>query len=379
MKTLGILRDYICYCGIGKDEYNAIKKEGAYVSNFHVWKVLHFLMTAVFGILFAGSLFSRLLMINRVFYLAAFIYSAIALCLFFVLEKDSLIAQLIIYLSISLLFLFAGFITQNKPELPATTFIALLLITPMFMIDKPYFMALELCAASAVFLIWMHGVKPYEIWRYDVINVVTFTALGIFLHIIANSIRIREFVLTRKINVQKDTDEMTGLKNKGALTRDINEYLADERSDKGILFMLDVDRFKSINDTYGHDVGDDVIIQIGRYLSGRFTHGEIVGRFGGDEFIVFVRDTDDPEFARDTADSIISGVSENVGLPDKDRKVSVSIGIAVYHGLEKNYSEIFKIADIAMYKAKADPEKRYCIGSDRSADHAEERQDPDDD
>ena len=358
MKVLEKLRNYICYCGIEKDEYNELKKKDAYVSNYNVWRVLHFLMAAIFGSLFVISLISPLLALNRVFYLVAFIYSAATLCAFFVLKKDSLIAQLLIYLSISFLFLFGVFITRNKPDIPATTFIVLLLITPMFMIDKPYFMAIELCTASAVFLIWMYGVKPYEVWRYDLINVVVFTVLGIFLHIIANSIRIKEFVLTRKINIQKDMDEMTGLKNKGSLTREINEYLADESTDKGILLVMDVDRFKSINDTYGHDVGDSVISQLGGYLRSRFTHDEIIGRFGGDEFILFIRDTDDPDFARRIAEEVIKGTSENVILPDRDRKVSISIGIAVYHGAEKNYSEIFKKADTALYQSKADPDNR---------------------
>ena len=361
MKVFEILRNYICYCGIEKDEYNALKKQDAYVSNYNVWRVLHFLMAVIFGILFAGSFFSHLMGMNRMVYLVGFIYSTIALFFFFKLKKDSLAAQLIIYLSISLLFLFGGFLTQNKPEIPATTFIALLLITPMFMIDKPYFMAIELCVASAVFLIWMHGVKPYDVWRYDLVNVVIFTVVGIFLHIIANSIRIREFVLTRKINIQKDTDEMTGLKSKDALTREINEYLEDESTDKGILFLMDVDKFKSINDTYGHDIGDHVIGQLGRFLGSRFTDNEIVGRFGGDEFIVFIRNTDDPEQACSIADDIIRGTWEHVGLPDKDRKVSISIGIAIYHGQEKHYSEIFKKADIALYRSKADPENRYHV------------------
>ena len=222
MKLLRTIRDYICYCGIGKDEYNALKKD-AYVSNYRVWRVLHILMAVVFGMLFTSSIISNVMKVNQAFYMAAMIYSVAATCLFFILRKDSLVAQLIIYLSISMLFLFGGFISQNKPDVPAATFIAFLLITPMFMIDKPYFMAIELGVASAVFLIWMHAVKPHDIWQYDLINVITFTFVGIFLHIISNSIRIKEFVLTRKINIQKDTDELTGLKNKGALTREINE------------------------------------------------------------------------------------------------------------------------------------------------------------
>ena len=360
MRALRIVRNYICYCGIEKDEYNAVKKD-AYISNYKVWRILQIFMAACFAVFLLSSFFSDLLKANRLFYSYMFLYSAISSCFLFMLKRDSILAQLLIYLSISALFLFACYISQNKPGLPATTFIVFLLITPMFMIDKPFFMALELCVASTVFLIWMYRVKPYEVWQYDVANAITYTVVGIFLHIIANSLRIREFVLTRAINIQKDRDELTGLKNKDALTREINAYLEDESTDKGLIFILDVDRFKSINDTYGHDVGDSVIRQLGVFLGGRFTGDEIVGRFGGDEFIVFLPGTDEPDAARSTAQDLVAGVSEHVLLPEAERKVSVSIGIAMYHGLEKNYSEIFKKADVAMYRSKADPVNRFHI------------------
>ena len=360
MKLLHLLKNYFFYCGIEKDEYNALKKD-AYVSNFLVWRVLHFLMAAVFGVLFIGSLRYALLRPNSLVYLISFLYSAIAILFFFILKKDSIIAQFLIYLSISLLFLFACVLTAMRPDTPAVSFIAFLLVTPMFMIDKPFFMAFELSAASAVFLIWMNSIKPYSVWQVDCANVVPFTVIGIFLNVIANAIRIREFVLTRKINIQKDTDELTELKNKGAITREINEFLTDKVSDRGILLILDIDQFKTINDTYGHDTGDDVIRQVGRCLGGKFTGSEIVGRFGGDEFIVFVKNCDETDTARRIAEDIIKCVSESVVLADGSQKVSLSIGVAIYDGQEKNYSEIFKKADIALYRSKADPDNRYCI------------------
>lgn len=357
---LRTIRNYYFYSGIEKDAYNDIKKD-AYVSNFEVWKILHFLMAAAFGVMCVISLFNTLVKPNRPLYLAGFLYSVFAIYLFFKLKKDSLVGQLLIYLSMSFLFLIGGFISQNSPTNNAVTFIVFLLVMPMFMIDKPFFMTIELCAAAAVFLIWMHGVKPYDVWRLDLYDVTSYTIIGCFLNVIANSIRIREFVLTRKIKIQKDTDEMTGLKNKGSLTREINAFLTGG-NDKGIMFILDVDRFKSINDTYGHDVGDHVIIQLGRLLEGRFIHAhEIAGRFGGDEFIVFIKDIDDPDTAREIASDIVANVSKSVTLPDKAKTVNISIGIALYHGHEKNYSELFKKADTALYQAKADPQNRYYI------------------
>ena len=353
MRILRIIRDYLFYCGIKRDEYRKLKKD-AYISNFEVWRVLHCLMTAVFAMLVVVSLTIKFVSPNMIFYMFGFAYSVIVSLMFlFVLRKDSLIAQLIIYLSISLLFLFACFITQNKPEVPATTFIVFLLIAPMFMIDKPYFMLIELGTASTIFLVWMRSVKPYNIWMMDAMNIIVFAIVGLFLHIIANSLRIKEFVLSRKLNIQKDIDELTGIKNKAALTREINKYLGDKTNEKGVLFMMDIDHFKMVNDTYGHDVGDSVISQLGSLLSTLFPNGEVVGRFGGDEFIVFIKNSNDKTLAEEAAKKIISSARENIQLPDIDKKVSISIGIAVYNGVENNYSELFKKADVALYRTKA--------------------------
>ena len=360
MKVFGKLRNYLLYCGLERDEYDAISRD-ARVSNYTVWRVFSLLMVTAFAFLYVSSLFSDMMSSNQWFYLIGLVYSVIAACFFFRLKNDSRIAQFLIYASISLLLLFACLITQNKPNVPATTFIAFLLIMPMSTVHRPIYMTIELSVASTVFLVWMYHVKPYEVWQYDLINVIIFTIVGIFLNIGADAVRIREFVLTRKINIQKDTDELTGLKNKGALIREINEFLADKETDRGVMFMMDVDKFKSINDTYGLDAGDDVIVQLGTYLGRRFAGEEIVGRFGGDEFIVFLRNTDDRENAAGIAADMIAGASEHVAMPESGQRVSISVGIAVYNGDEKDYSEIFKKADTALYRSKADPEHRFCI------------------
>ena len=360
MKFFHMIRNYLFYCGIEKEEYRSVKRS-AYISNFKVWRILNGLMVTVLSVLFVNSLISEMLATNRVYYIVALIYEVATFCAFFFLRKDSIFAQLWIYLSISFLFLFGALLTARHPEYPATTFVVLLLITPLFMIDKPIFMGIELSAASALFLVWMYQIKDYEIWKVDVINIVLFSFVGFVIHVISNSLRIKEFVLTKQINIQKDTDDLTGLKNKGALTRAINKFLNDPTKEKGILFVLDVNHFKSINDTYGHDVGDSVICQLGAYLGAYFQNGEIVGRFGGDEFIFFIKDTDDKEKALSIAKEITAGVPEHIFLPDKLQKVTASIGIAVYRGEDKNYSEIFKKADTALYKVKADRTVQYQI------------------
>ena len=368
MKILKTLRNYLCYCGIEKDEYKLLKKD-AYVANFEVWRVLHCFMAAMFAVLSVNSFIFDIAAANRTFYLIALAYSvAAALMFFFVLKKDSIIGQLFIYLSISMLLLFGALIAAKNPAVPENAFIVFLILTPLFMIDKPYFMGIVLVIAATINVFWMHAVKPFEIWKYDLANTVIFVIVGFVVHVIANSLRIKEFVLTRKIRIQKDTDDLTELKNKGAVTREINAFLADETKNKGIMLLLDIDRFKAVNDTYGHDYGDVVINRFGGVLNSVFTGGEIVGRFGGDEFIVFIKDTDAASDAEEAARRIIASAAEQIVLPGGENRLGVSAGIAIYRGVEKNYSEIFKKADTALYKTKSDRSKKFSIYEEPSAE-----------
>ena len=361
MKTLRKIRNYLCYCGLEKDEYHDVKKS-AYISNFEIWRILHLMMTAIFLALSVASLINDFMGMNKWFYIGALIYALIATILFFLVKKkDALWPQFVIYLSISVLFLFGCFITSNKPDVPAITFIAFLVITPMFMIDKPYFMSLVLIVAATVYLVWMYFIKNPDVFKIDLANVIIFTFVGILIHVIANSIRIKEFMLIRVINIQKDTDELTGLKNKAALTREIGEFVESSDDKKGLFFVLDINYFKQINDKYGHDVGDQILDKLGIYFKNKFVNDEIVGRFGGDEFIIFIKNTDDIEYAEKVALEVCQEVEKTIKLPDEKESITISIGIAIYQGHEKHYSDIFKKADVALYKTKDNRSIKYSI------------------
>ena len=125
----------------------------------------------------------------------------------------------------------------------------------------------------------------------------------------------------------------------------------------------DIDRFKAINDTFGHDVGDVVLNQLGQFLGGKFENGAFVGRFGGDEFIVFIPDHGEKEYAKTIATEIAEGAAKFISYPGQVEPIRVSMGIAIYEGKEKNYSEIFKKSDIALYQAKEEPDIRFSFYS----------------
>lgn len=369
MKIFRIIRNYLCYCGIEKERFEEVKKN-AFASNYEIWRILHILMDIVFLALLIGSFGNAIFRANRIFYAVALAYSAVATGILFFAKKQSVFGQIAIHISVLMLFIFSAFLTSNKPSLPATTFVVFLLIAPMFVIDRPYIMAIELILASTGYLIWMYFVKDPEAWNMDLVNILIFTVVGILLHIIASWIRIKEFVLIREIKIQKDTDEMTGLMNKGALTSAINRYISKPGSDKGLMFLLDIDHFKKINDTFGHDAGDLVINRVGAFLSDRFPGDEIVGRWGGDEFIIFFKNTDDLDFAKTVALDLASEASKTVEMPYGAGTLSISIGISVFHGLAKNYSVLFKKADLALYQVKQTGKGHYCVYQDDFAEQS---------
>jgi diguanylate cyclase (GGDEF)-like protein len=116
------------------------------------------------------------------------------------------------------------------------------------------------------------------------------------------------------------------------------------------LLMLDIDRFKSINDEYGHQVGDEVLAKVGSALNGCFRRQDLVGRIGGDEFMVLVLSLKESDDLKEIAERIRKSFAEIRCLPDQ-QTITASIGIAIPKGMQ-TYEEMYRSADQAMYQAK---------------------------
>jgi diguanylate cyclase (GGDEF)-like protein len=114
--------------------------------------------------------------------------------------------------------------------------------------------------------------------------------------------------------------------------------------------MLDMDHFKAINDTYGHQTGDRVLQQIGQVISASFRQTDIYGRLGGEEFAVLLPDTT-LEVARDIGEQLIRAIA---GLTiDPVQVLSASLGVASTHAVGDDLQHLMNTADKALYRAKA--------------------------
>jgi diguanylate cyclase (GGDEF)-like protein/PAS domain S-box-containing protein len=156
-------------------------------------------------------------------------------------------------------------------------------------------------------------------------------------------------------------DTLTGLPNRRLfLDRMGRAMSAGARTrDFGALMMLDMDRFKNINDTLGHDVGDRLLVDVAGRIQHCVREETTVCRLGGDEFIVMVEGLGrDQEHAAGLSEQMAERIRTHLGRPyelgdsDSDYRVTTSIGVTLFHGIDSSVDVLLKQADVAMYQAK---------------------------
>lgn len=168
----------------------------------------------------------------------------------------------------------------------------------------------------------------------------------------------------QKLKRAAELDGLTGVYDKDTTESEITEYLNGlGKSGRHVLFIADVDNFKSINDTYGHYMGDAVLGDIALGMRRIFRESDIVGRIGGDEFMVLIKNVDsDGLIHRKAIELRDVFVRCAVGKSaDADFKISGSVGAAIYPEHGRAFDELYRKADIALYKAKASGKDTYVI------------------
>ncbi len=165
----------------------------------------------------------------------------------------------------------------------------------------------------------------------------------------------------RALMVKAETDSMTGLLNKGSVEYKISECFEEMTNpvQQHFLMILDIDNFKGVNDTYGHMQGDMVIKKVAEQLKKNFRNSDILGRIGGDEFVVFLKNCASQERVHVLANNLLQGIHDIYADPDKTKPVAVSIGIACHPNNGHNFSSLYETADKALYQSKLQGKNRY--------------------
>lgn len=170
-------------------------------------------------------------------------------------------------------------------------------------------------------------------------------------------------------------DALTGLPNRQLLSDrfTIAHALAQRQYQQMALLFLDLDRFKLVNDTLGHQAGDQILMQTARRLSEVVRESDTVCRLGGDEFVVLLGGLHSPNEATDVAQSIIAAIDAPFLAAGREIRIAVSLGIAVCPDDSDDFAELLKKADTALYRAKQEGRHTHRFYTELMNTHSMER------
>lgn len=166
--------------------------------------------------------------------------------------------------------------------------------------------------------------------------------------------------LQEELRHQAYHDALTGLPNRARLIENLEKELGRDSREELALLFLDIDDFKTVNDTLGHGVGDELLIRVARRIRSSIRPGDVPTRLGGDEFAVLLRNVD-TEGAQQIADRIGDALRAPFPLADRELVVRASIGIAVTRPQEVSAGDLLRHADVAMYTAKRTGKGRHSV------------------
>ena len=163
-----------------------------------------------------------------------------------------------------------------------------------------------------------------------------------------------------KLVVDAKMDKMTMVYNRSATIDNIKKILRDEPDGLHALFMIDVDNFKALNDNFGHQAGDEFLVEMAGRLKKEFEECGVVGRIGGDEFFVLMRNAGSIDAVSKKAKEVLSSIQVLCGRYPVIR-ISASIGISLYPKHGETVDELYGQADGALYQAKREGKNQFII------------------
>lgn len=250
-----------------------------------------------------------------------------------------------------------GDFREHKAQI--TTFIIVEIIFFVFLAFLTItFLNKNLFAPLKVLLASTHKMEKGE--RVNVTDIISKDEMG---HLLSSFFKMQEKVHTRTedLDYKAHHDELTGLKNRTKMFHEIQDVIEDLKkfNIKFAVMFIDLNKFKQLNDTLGHDAGDAMLKETAYRLNDSVRLDDTVFRIGGDEFLVLIKNANDTAEVQNVVSNILKAFKQPAMIQGQPTEISLSIGIAISPDDTENSDEILKYSDIAMYEAKRDKESSY--------------------
>lgn len=210
------------------------------------------------------------------------------------------------------------------------------------------------------------GNRAYQVnsMIFDTIIIALFILVCMSIILIINIYKRKK--VEKKIEFMAYHDSLTGINNRQSLIKMMDKLCSTQKKDvlEFAVMFIDLDNFKAVNDTVGHDFGDEVLVKVSEYIKDIIPDGQFFARIGGDEFVVLLIGNENIPNMQQIANAILKKISIPISKGNREFFLGASIGIALYPEHSASSKELLKKADISMYTAKSKGKNRFEIYND---------------
>ena len=267
-----------------------------------------------------------------------------------------------------MIFLCIGSISAINPTVTGAAFLVVLVVLPFFITDRPLrysIFTISIVLIYIAIIIITNMVRFHSMNSDSTINVILasiFAIVSVFVSFVLNVSRIKHNVDIYDVELQRDTDPLTGVKNNNAYERKVDDLKAKIRNHENIKFAIlvfDINDLKATNDQFGHNAGDKLIVRSARLICEQFKRSPVY-RIGGDEFVVILENSDyaNREALIRELHEMIDRIHQQSTSLNND--TSLAFGVAVFNpNKDFDYTAIFSRADAEMYENKKFIKNKY--------------------
>lgn len=268
------------------------------------------------------------------------------------------------YLQVLILYAFSTGLALAYPDERSTVSVIMLPLLSMLLIDRFDRIVLFNMEFTAIYCILVTFLKNPRIGSYEVFGMLVSLVLSLFSNYFVQSKAIRNMLSAkrnqkliiqlhaakRELQLKSEVDQLSGLLNRGTFVSRVEDALKEEKYGVSALCLLDIDHFKEVNDTYGHQRGDEVISAVASALRTLFGKRHTIGRIGGDEFVVYLSGFESAEQIGEKMRLLNKRL--NATVVGEVKSIPVSVGISLACDAKDNFEKLYHQADQALYLAK---------------------------